>query len=119
MATLWRGWIAVIFVLNLFVFLPFVCLVVLKYRSVGCCKFSVVLFSFVEWLVFTILMGLYFYEFHAFFKNHAEESLQFELDQTAELSSFVIAWFPDWGVLIALLLWFYLIKLMFAAFKAM
>ena len=119
MATLWRGWIAVIFVLNLFVFLPFVCCVVLKYRSIGCCKFSVVLFSFVEWLVFTILMGLYFYEFHVFFNNHAEDSLLFELDQTAELSSFVIAWFPDWGIFIALLLWFYLIKLMLSAFKAM
>jgi len=94
-------------------------MVVLKYRSIGLCKFSVVLFSFVEWLVFTILMALYYYEFYVFFSNHAESTLQFELDQTSDLSSFVIAWFPDWGVFVALLLWFYLIKLMLSAFKAM
>merc|ERR1712062_808229 len=95
MATLWRGWTAIIFALNLFVFLPYVCCVVLKYRSIGCCKFSVVLFSFVEWLVFTILMALYFYEFHVFFSNHAREGLQFELDQLDDDGSFIIAWLPD------------------------
>jgi len=119
MAQLWRGWIGVIFVLNLCVFLPYTNMVVLKYRSIGCCKFSIVLFSFVEWLLFTILMGLYYYEFHVFFNNHAKSSLQDELDQTSDASDFVISWFPDWGVIVALLLWGYLIKLMMNAFKAM
>jgi len=118
-ATYWRGWIAVIFALNLFVFLPYVCLVILKYRSIGLCKFSVVLFSFVEWLVFTVLMALYFYEFYVFFTNHAESHLLGELDQLDDDGSFIIAWFPDWGVIVALLLWGYLIKLMMNAFKAM
>ena len=48
-----------------------------------------VVFFFVEWLVFTVLMTLYFYEFHVVFNNHAEDHLMGELDQLDDDGSFI------------------------------
>jgi len=113
-----RAWTAIILVCNLFVFLPYLWFVVLRYSAVGCCKFLMVLASFVEWLVLSILVILYYYEFYVFFHNSAELKLEFELEQATN-STFNVFWMPDWGIIVVGILWFYLLRFMYAAFKAM
>merc|ERR1712013_265442 len=113
-----RAWTALILVCNLCVFLPYLWLVVLRYSAMGCCKFLMVLTSFVEWLVLSILVILYYYEFYVFFHNSAQLELEYELEQ-ATGNTFDVFWMPDWGIVVVALLWFYLLRFMYAAFKAM
>lgn len=116
--TFWDYWICCILIINLFVFIPYIWFVILRYSSLGCCKFMIVLITFIEWLVYTILFILYYYEYYAFFHNFAKGQLEFEmLEYTG--SEYNIVWFPDWGIFVAIILWFYLLRLMYAAFKAM
>lgn len=112
-----RVWTALILVCNLCVFLPYLWLVVLRYSALGCCKFLMVLTSFVEWLVLSILVILYYYEFYVFFFNSNTRREAELLDATG--STFNVLWLPDWGIIVVAVLWFYLLRFMYAAFKAM
>ena len=113
-----RYLICLILVINLLLFLPYIWFVILRYSSFGFCKFSLIFVTFIQWLIFTILLTLYYYEFHAFFHNYAQLTLEYELKQLTG-DTFDVVWFPDWGIIIALILWFYLLRLIYAAFKAM
>merc|ERR1712039_670115 len=65
-------WSVLIWAVNLFLILPYIWFVIVKYKSIGCCKFAIVLSTFILWLVYSIGLVLYYYEFYAFFHNFAE-----------------------------------------------
>ena len=75
--------------------------------------------TFVLWLVYSISLILYYYEFYAFFHNYAELQLEYEMSELIGGSDFSVAWFPDWGIFVAVILWFYLLRLMYTTFKGM
>jgi len=108
-----------VFVTNLVFVLPYIWFVIIKYKSIGCCKFVIVLSTFMLWMVYSVSLILYYYEFHAFFHNYAELQLEYELSELNAGNDFSVVWFPDWGIFVALFLWFYLLRLMYTSFKGM
>eukprot|EP01083_Nonionella_stella_P046232 123780_1 len=117
-AQLLNWWILLILVINLCIFLPYIWSVILRYSSIGCFKFIMVLFTFIECLVYTILVALYYYEFYAFFHNVSQLKLQYQMEQLTG-NDWSVNFFPDWGLFLAGILWFYLVRLMYTVFKAM
>lgn len=112
----WQFCIVCILCLNLLLYLPCLWSIILRFRARG--KFLLVLFTFIQWLLYTICLLLYYYEFYVFLYNVARPVLQSDL-RSATGDDYGIYALPDWGIAVALMLWAYLLRLIYVLFKAM
>merc|ERR1712228_303278 len=117
-APYWDWWIFIIMLVNAFLVAPYLIVVIERYESNQCMKLFILGMTFVEWLIHTGLMALYYYEFSTFFGNDVKSVLEKDL-LTETNTPFSIYWLPDWGLVIALFLWIYLLKLMHATSKGL
>lgn len=117
-ALMWDWWVLIILILNMFVVAPYLVVVVERYESNKYMKLFVLGLTFIEWLIHTGLMALYYYSFAIFFANDAKSVMEADL-VTVTGDDFTISWYPDWGLVVALILWIYLLKLMHATSKGL
>eukprot|EP01084_Bolivina_argentea_P141758 249086_1 len=116
--SVWYWWIWIIMCLNTLIVVPIIVYVILNFSPKKWIKQSVMGITFVGWLGHTILLIMYYYSYSYWFNNYANNVLQSELYEMTDII-FSVYWFPDWGILIAILLWIYLLKLIYNVSKAM
>ena len=72
----------------------------------------------IQWLLFLIINGLYYYLFYVFWndylKDNREESAYFD-----PADEYRLWWSPDWGVLLVLIISWYQMRLMYFTYKSM
>ena len=84
--------------------------VVVTFRSSKICKFMLVMMTVLQWLAFTACIGLYYWTFNGFWKDYLrdnrEESIYYDPGDT-----YRVFWCPDWGILLLVLVDWYLLKM--------
>merc|ERR1719411_2208718 len=92
--------------------------VIVTFRSFGFCKFCMIVIMLMEWLVLTGCTGLYYYTFHLFWndylRDNREKSVYYD-----EQHEYELFWCPDWGIIVILIIEWYMIKLILYIYKAM
>lgn len=92
--------------------------VIITFGSIGCCKFMIITLMFIEWLLFTVINGLYYYTFYTFWNNYLKDNREESIYYNPE-NEYRLWWSPDWGIIIIILIDWYLLKLIRYTFKAM
>ena len=113
----WYILLPFILIFNFFILFYFYW-VIIKFKSIGCCKIIIITLMCIQWLLFLIINALYYYLFSVFWNDYLKDNRE-KSEYYDPAHDYRLWWSPDWGVLVALITCWYQMRLMYFAYKSM
>merc|ERR1712129_161111 len=91
--------------------------VIVTFHSFKFCKWCLILMMVVEWLAVAGLTALYYLSFDLFWNEYLKENREESIYHDEE-HEYEVFWCPDWGIIVILVMEWYMLKLIAYTFKA-